>query len=393
MLILELVLLSYFIYVVAYSTTFSFGGLFYKSYDLPFDPPHHRFCVLIPSYKEDAVILDTAKKALNQSYPREFFDVVVIADSLHSSTIARLKELPIKVVVVQFDKSTKVKSLNKALKQLHNYHYAVILDADNVMAYEFLESMNALFAAKGYKAIQGQRKPKNEDTSLAFLDGISEYINNHIYRRGSTAIGMSASINGSGVAFDFNLLKKHLATMNSVGGFDRELELLMLKDNARVYYHKDAVVFDEKVSQAKAFQNQRRRWIASQYFYLRKYFKEGMSALVKGDFVFFNSSILRNIQLPRLLNIGLLFLVCVVFFFLRTKLTINYLVWPGLFLLNGLAIAVAIPKKYYSGRLLLSLFRLPVLFARMTSLLFRMKGANSRFLHTPHQVKPVRDAK
>lgn len=393
MLIIELILLSYFVYVVAYTATFSFAGLFYKPQQLPFDPPQQKFCVLIPSYKEDAVILDTARKALNQSYPKELFDVVVIADSLHHATVSKLKELPLKVFVVEFEKSTKVKSLNKALSQLHGYDYAVILDADNVMAYGFLASMNALFAARGYKAIQGQRKPKNEENSLAFLDGISEYINNHIYRQGSTALGMSSSINGSGIAFDFKLLKKHLSTMTSIGGFDRELELLMLKDGARVYYHQDAVVFDEKVSQDKAFQNQRRRWIASQYFYLRKYFKDGMTALFKRDFVFFNSSILRNIQLPRLLNIGLLFLVCAGFFFVRTRLNINYLVWPALFLLNGLAIATAIPKKYYSARLLVSLFRLPLLFAKMTSLLFKMKGANSRFLHTPHQVKPARDAK
>ena len=393
MLIIELILLSYFVYVVAYTTTFSFAGLFYKPQQLPFDPPQHKFCVLIPSYREDAVILDTARKALNQSYPKELFDVVVIADSLHHATVSKLKELPLKVFVVKFEKSTKVKSLNQALSQLHGYDYAVILDADNVMAYGFLASMNALFAARGYQAIQGQRKPKNEENSLAFLDGISEYINNHIYRQGSTALAMSSSINGSGIAFNFKLLKKHLSTMTSIGGFDRELELLMLKDGARVYYHRDAVVFDEKVSQDNAFQNQRRRWIASQYFYLRKYFKDGMIALFKGDFVFFNSSILRNIQLPRLLNIGLLFLVCVGFFFVRTRLDINYVVWPVLFLLNGLAIAAAIPKKYYSARLLVSLFRLPVLFARMTSLLFKMKGANSRFLHTPHQVKPARDAK
>lgn len=393
MFILEIILLSYFVYVVAYAGIFSAGGLFYRPCSLPFDPPHRRFCVLIPSYKEDAVILDTARKALNQSYPHQFFDVVVIADSLHHSTVNRLKELPIRVFVVQFDKSTKVKSLNKALKQLHGYDYAVILDADNVMAYEFLESMNGLIAAKGYKAIQGQRKPKNEENSLAFLDGISEYINNHIYRKGSTALGMSASINGSGVAFDFQLLKKHLGAMTSVGGFDRELELLMLKDKARVYYHRDAVVFDEKVSQARAFQNQRRRWIASQYYYLRKYFKDGMLALLKGDFVFFNSSVLRNIQLPRLLNLGLLFLVCVASFFFRHLLVVPYLVWPVLFALNALAIAVAIPKKYYSFRLLASIFSLPVLFARMTGILFRLKGANSRFIHTPHQIKPVRDAK
>lgn len=389
MLILESLLLSYFLYVVLYTVTFSFAGRFYKSKKLPFDPPHYKFCVLIPSYKEDAVIIDTAKRALNQSYPKEFYDVVVIADSLYHGTVKTLKQLPIKVVEVEFENSTKVKSLNKALSQLDDYDYAVILDADNVMAYDYLEKMNALFLTTGYHAVQGQRKPKNSETTLAYLDGISEAINNHIYRQGSTSLNMSSAINGSGVAFDFGLIKEKLARMNSVGGFDRELEIILLEENIKVYYFRDAVVLDEKVSKTQSFQKQRTRWISSQYFYLRKYFKKGMKALFTGDFTYFNSAILRNIQLPRLINIGLLTLTTGAFFLIRDHLTINYMVWPVLFLANTAAIFIAIPKKYYSSRMVYSLIKLPSIFLNMALLLFKMKGANRKFIHTPHEVKPI----
>lgn len=392
MFVLELVLLSYFLYVVLYTATFSFAGRFYKSKKLPFDPPHYKFCVLIPSYKEDSVIVDTAKQALNQSYPSEFYDVVVIADSLYHGTISSLKELPIKVVEVEFENSTKVKSLNKALEQLNNYDYAVILDADNVMAYDYLEKMNALFLTTGYHAVQGQRKPKNSETSLAFLDGISEAINNHIYRQGSTSINMSSAINGSGVAFDFDLIKEKLAGMNSVGGFDRELELILLQEDIKVYYFRDAVVLDEKVAQSQSFRKQRTRWISSQYYYLRKYFMSGLKSLLKGNFTYFNSAILRNIQLPRLLNIGLLTLATGTLFFVKDHLLINYAVWPALFVLNSAAIFAAIPKKYYTSRMFLSIMKLPVLFFDMARLMFNMNGANKKFIHTPHKVKNVSHA-
>src|SRR5688572_20388804 len=129
--IAEIVLLTYFIYVVLYTASFAFGGLLYKSPTPAFQGKNLKFCVLIPSYKEDAVILDGAKKNLLQTYPREFFDIVVIADSLQPATIAELKKLPIRVVEVVFESSTKVKSLNTALGQLpDHYDYAVILDAD-----------------------------------------------------------------------------------------------------------------------------------------------------------------------------------------------------------------------------------------------------------------------
>jgi cellulose synthase/poly-beta-1,6-N-acetylglucosamine synthase-like glycosyltransferase len=383
--IAEIILLTYFIYVVLYTASFAFGGLFYVN-PLPTAGKNLRFCVLLPSYKEDAVILDSARKNLQQSFPKDSFDIVVIADSLQPATILELRKLPIKVVEVSFETSTKVKSLNTALMQLPDiYDYAVILDADNVMAYDFFEKMNGELL-KGYKAVQGQRKPKNQNNTLSFLDGVSEAINNHVYRQGSAALHLSASINGSGIAFDYQVLKKKLSGQTSIGGFDRELELLLIREGIKVRYLKEAVVYDEKVSQTKAFQNQRKRWISSQYFYLRKYFGEGMIALLKGDLVFFNSAVLRNIQLPRLINLGLLTVLTFGLIPLREQLYFGYEVWALLFLLNTASIFVSIPREFYTKQLFISIASLPSLFLKMFLLLFKLKGANKKFIHTPHGV-------
>jgi cellulose synthase/poly-beta-1,6-N-acetylglucosamine synthase-like glycosyltransferase len=400
--VLEFLILSYFVYVVLYTTIFSVGGFFYKEpvKTHTSKSTYSRFCVLIPCYKEDSVILDVAKKALEQSYPHDQYNVVVIADSLQESTLIRLRELPIQVVEVHFESSTKVKSLNHTLQLIeNNYDYAVILDADNVMEYDFLKTINSI-SSPTTKAIQGQRKPKNKNNSLALLDGISEAINNHIYRQGTVSLGLSSSISGSGVVFDFTLLKEKLSSMDSVGGFDRELEVILLLEGIKVGYLKSAVVYDEKVSQNKAFQNQRKRWISSQYFYLRKYFNSGIIALFKGDFAFFNSAILRNIQLPRLINIGLLTSLTVTFFFIRNYLYFAYTIWIILLLLNTLSILIAIPREFFNKKLTIAIFQLPILFLNMFLLLFKLKGANKKFIHTPHGAsvesaeasKPVRNA-
>lgn len=383
--VIEIILLVYFVYVVGYTFIFSVAAHFYKA-NVKKTDVYSKFCVLIPSYKEDNVILDVARRALKQNYPSDKYDVVVIADSLKPETVSKLHELPIIVREVAFENSTKVKSLNAALASLSgDYGYAVILDADNVMDVDFLKHMNDA-GISGYKAIQGQRKPKNQDTTLSFLDGVSEAINNHIYRQGSVALGFSASINGSGIAFDYSVLKTKLADMNSIGGFDRELELKLLLDGISVYYYPLAIVLDEKTSKSEVFQNQRKRWISSQYFYLRKYFKSGMSKLFKGDYTFFNSSVLRNIQLPRLVNIGLLTLLTIAFSFIQSHLFVGYLPWLILFILNTVAILIAIPREMYSGQLLGSLFALPGIFFRMFLLLFKLRGANKKFIHTPHGV-------
>ena len=109
-----------------------------------------------------------------------------------------------------------------------------------------------------------------------------------------------------------------------------------------------------------------------------------MVALLKVNLVFFNSAILRNIQLPRLLNIGLLTLLTFGLFFIKDYLTIPYYWWLLLFAVNTVAIFLAIPIAFYNAKLLRSLVELPVIFLRMLALLFKLKGANKKFIHTPH---------
>lgn len=384
MYILELILLSYFGYVSLYSFFLGTAGLFYKNLTPPEARRLRRVAVLIPAYKEDGVITGVAEQALQQSYPSEFYDVVVIADSLQATTLEHLRRLPIKVIEVSFEKSTKVKALNRAMQLLgDDYDCALILDADNIMERDFIRRMNNLFDL-GYKAIQARRDPKNENTSMALLDGLSETINNFIYRQGNVALGWSASLNGSGMMFEYDVFKRIMGEMNSIGGFDRELELRLLEGGTKVYFAKNIIVFDEKVANQQVFERQRKRWISSHFYYLRKYFKQGWRRFFKGDMAYFNSSVLRNIQLPRLLNLGLLTLTLALSFIFSTYLSVSPWLWVLLLGMNVTAMAFAVPRRFYNMKLLKSIVLLPRLFIKMFLLLFKLKGANKTFIHTPH---------
>jgi cellulose synthase/poly-beta-1,6-N-acetylglucosamine synthase-like glycosyltransferase len=382
--ILEIILLSYFGYVSLYSFIFSTAGLFYRPVKTGNARIFRRFAVLIPAYKEDQVITAVAEQALLQDYPSDRFDVIVIADSLQETTLQKLRSLPIIVVEVSFEKSTKVKALNRAMATIgDSYDCAMILDADNVMEEQCLRKINKLFEV-GYRAVQARRDAKNQNTEVAVLDGLSEAINNFIYRRGNIALGLSCPLIGSGMAFDYSVLKPTLLSMDSVGGFDRELELRLLSQGIHTHFAQDIVVFDEKVANQQVFEHQRRRWMSSHLHYLREYFREGWRQLFRGNFSYFNSAVLRNIQLPRLLNLGLLVLVVGVSLLLSRYLTLSPWVWIALLGLNALAILFAIPKRFYNIRSLKSIALIPKLFGKMFLLLFRLKNANKTFLHTPH---------
>jgi cellulose synthase/poly-beta-1,6-N-acetylglucosamine synthase-like glycosyltransferase len=386
MYILELVLIIYFSYVTAYSFILAVGGLFYRSKNIRDAKRKRRIAVLIPAYKEDGVIVSVAAQAVQQNYPPDKFDVVIIADSLKPATLERLRAMPIKVVEVSFEKSTKVKALNRAMAEIgDNYDCALVLDADNTMERDFLRKMNNLFEM-GYKAIQGKRDPKNENTSMAVLDGLSETINNFIYRQGTVSLGMSASLNGSGMIFDYAIYKQIMAGMDSIGGFDRELELKLLERGIKVYFAKNVVMYDEKVANTEVFERQRKRWISSQFFYLRKYFFPGIAGLLKGDFSFFNSAVLRNIQLPRLLNLGLLAFLTTLALALNRYLFFSPMIWVALLSLSIASMVFAVPAKFYSLKVLKSIILIPGIFFKMFLLLFKLKGANKTFIHTPHGI-------
>lgn len=368
---------------VIYIMTYSITGLFYKKNfeikkeNLP------SIAVLIPAYKEDEVIIDVTKEATLQFYKGKY-DVFVIADSLQDITIKELKKYPIHLIEVTFEKSTKAKALNSAMAQIKtNYDLVVILDADNVMERNAL-SVFATEYLNGSQAIQGQRCAKNKETQFALLDALSEEVNNHIYCKGPSTINLSSRLVGSGMAFDYKLFKRLMKSIDAVGGFDKELELKIIKKGITIKYTESAIVYDEKVSKSEVFEKQRRRWISAQYHYMVKAMPIAFIELLKGNFDYFYKALQLTLP-PRLLLPGILFFMSSLFYIL--KLPKLAFVWFTLFVLNVIAYSIAIPLKYWNKELLGGAIAIPKAFIVTLKALLSIGGANKKFIHTPHSKK------
>jgi cellulose synthase/poly-beta-1,6-N-acetylglucosamine synthase-like glycosyltransferase len=385
--IIQILLLTGLVLPVLYIFLFSFAGLFYQQKPYSQQPVLRKIAVLIPGFREDAVIRDVASDALLQDYPKEYFDVVVIADSFQKDTLGFLKTLPIKVIEVKFDISTKSKALNKAMEQLsEEYDIAVILDADNLMARDFLRKINASFE-QGYIAVQGHRTAKNMDNSLAVLDAISEEINNHIFRKGHRVLGFSSAIIGSAMAFRYDFFKGLMSTVTAIGGFDKEIELKLLKEGNTIEYLDDAYVYDEKVQKAEVFSNQRRRWLSAQFIYFRKDFFTSLKALItKGNIDYFDK-VVQFIQPPRILLLGMVLILGIIFFVLNiildNPMIYNYF-WVVIVLMCVLAFSFSFPGRMYNRKTLKAMASLPKSMFLMFGSLLRIKGANKQFIHTKH---------
>lgn len=376
-----IIIASYLMYVVGYQFIFSVVGLFpLRKMRVSIKPPL-RFAVLIPAYREDRVILTTAQIALQQHYPNHLFDVIVIADSLQTATMATLRQLPVRVIEVTFEQSTKSKALNQALKILPDiYDAVVILDADNIMEADFLRQMdNALNV--GYKAVQGRRVAKNLDTPIAILDGASEDINNQIYGKGQRNLGFSARLAGSGMAFDYKLFKHIMPTVNAVGGFDKELELKFTQQRIPIHYVPEARVYDEKVRQGDNFARQRGRWIAAQFYYAQLFIPQAFISLIRtGNADFFNKA-MQMILLPRLFTPALLTFITLLGLFFNPNIAMFFGI---LLIFNVLAFVLAFPKYLFQKPYRNALFKIPfALWLQIKSIRY-WGQARKRFLHTSH---------
>ncbi len=378
-----MILLIYLGSTVLYLLVFAVAGQFKgRCKSVSSTGEKRRVAVLIPCYKEDEVILEVADEALNQNYPRNRYDVVVIADSFNSDTIVKLRTKPVKLIQVAFQISSKSRALNAALTQLSEpYDIAVVLDGDNIMDRNFLSKINDSFNS-GCTIVQGHRVAKNLNTSFAILDAISEEINNHIFRKGHSALGLSSALIGSAMAFEYHFFKEIMPTVEVVGGFDKEIELKLASAGKKICYRPDAYVYDEKVQSAESFSRQRRRWLSAQLHYFGKSFFPALRQLVlHGNFEYFNKAF-QYVQPPRVLLLGFLLIATIVSVLLSDKVLIAISV--GMFSAGALALLLSTPARYYSPKTLFALLTLPYGFILMLGSLFKVRGANKQFIHTKH---------
>lgn len=391
--IIQIIILILLGLATLYILLFSVASLFYKQEKYTDNGNLKKIAVLIPGYKEDEVIVEVATAALQQEYPSNLYDIVIIADSFQKKTILELNTLPIKVIEVSFDKSTKSKALNKAMETLdRNYDIAVVLDADNVMADDFLKKINAAFE-HGFIAVQGHRTAKNTNNSWAVLDAISEEINNNIFRKGHRALGLSSAIIGSGMAFKYDYFKALMTAVTAIGGFDKEIELKMLKEGHKIIYLDDALVYDEKIQKAEVFGNQRRRWLSAQLHYFKKdILSASKHLIIKGNLDYFDKAI-QFIQPPRILLLGAVVLSTIGFvsanYFLNNRYSYsNY--WIVLLIGCILSFIFSVPKSFYNITTLKALLSLPKGMLLMLLSLLKIKGANKTFIHTQHTATKIK---
>ena len=338
------------------------------------------FLVIFPAYGEDIVILHTISSFLNQHYPQDKYSIVVVSDHMSEETNAKLSELPICLLQPQFERSSKAKALQFAFDNTKdNYDNIVILDADNVVKPDFLERLNQI-CDQGFTAIQCHRCAKNANNNIARLDGISEEINNSLFRMGHNNIGMSSALIGSGMCFDFDWFKTHVHLL-STAGEDREIEKMLLIEHIFIKYAADIDVYDEKVGNEENFQRQRQRWMSAQLNSLLSMMENLPKSIIELNINYIDKTI-QQMLIPR----SMLLIGTFIWSLIMSVIALTWaLKWWLLFILTSLSLWIAIPRKMRNGTLAKLITHLPRLTWKMLSNIRHIDRKNREFIHTTHE--------
>lgn len=405
--VLEVIIFVVIACSVAYVAFFAIAGACKgKEEDEQDESTSYRYLVLFPAYAEDAVIVSSIRSFLKQDYPSDSYHVVVISDHNSIATNGALSALPVTLLTPSFEHSTKGAALQYAMSNeriaaaSHHYDYVVILDADNVVETDFLRRLSGV-CSHGYKAVQCHRTAKNRDNEVSLLDAVSEEINNTIFRSAHNAIGLSSSLIGSGLCIAYDWFDAHVGNLLTAGE-DRELETMLLTDRIFIRYEASVPVYDEKVSDAKTFSQQRRRWLSAQLHSLLTMLPALPHAVRTRNIDFIDKTI-QQALIPR----SMLIAMTAFFTLLITVITIINAVntlptqesansslfpllpslvrWWALLIILLLSLRLAIPKELRRWSLVTHAVTASKLTLRMFGSASRVSKSNKVFIHTEHK--------
>ena len=356
---IETLLFALSAFTVVYHLFYSImGGMLKRSDKYNDSRTKHRFAVIIPAYKDDEYIQKAVFSILKQEYPIDCYDIYVVSEQMSEQTNSFLSEQPITLMQANFHgKGTKMKAVKAAIKHLPEglYDMVLIMNADNTVEPNFLEMMNDAYSS-GSNAIQAHRIRLERSNNSSMLNAISDEINNCIYRSGHVNLGLSSSLNGSGMAFDFDWIKGIIDQVNE-NDDEKAFEALLLRDRIYVDYLDKAIVYATRKENRRKFYTQRRNWIIAHYHSLFTNLHRLPGAILSGNFDYADR-ILNWITFPRTL---LLIVIAVMGCVSSWSYWLDGIKWWMLVLVLLLAMAFAIPDYLVDNKFNKAIKSIPIM--------------------------------
>ncbi len=238
--------------------------------------PINRFAIVIAAHNEEPVIAPLIDNIKKLDYPKNLFDIFVVADNCTDKT-AHLARKSGACVYERFNQEKKGKgyALEWMFKELfsrdQDYDAVVLFDADNLVKTDFLLEMNNKLC-EGDKIIQGYIDSKNPyDTWVTNTFSIAFWLMNRLIQLARYNLRISNTLAGTGMCISYEVLKKLGWGAHSLTE-DLEFTMKGLAYGIKTSWAHDAVVYDEKPLTFMQSCRQRKRWAQGQIDVAGRYF-------------------------------------------------------------------------------------------------------------------------
>jgi len=246
---------------------------------------NNKFMAIIPAHNEEIVVGNLIASLQKQNYPKDLYDIYVIADNCTDNT-AEVARKAGAIVYERFDEEHKTKGyaldwfLKQKIEENAPYDAFCIFDADNIVDVDFLKNMNKKLC-QGEEVVQGYRDIKNPtDSWVSAGYAIFYWTMNRFYHLARYNLGLSPLINGTGFMVKFDLVKPTNGFDTVTLTEDIEFSLKTIISGKKLGWATDAIVYDEQPVGFKQSWSQRSRWTVGHIQCLKEYTKP-LAAAVK----------------------------------------------------------------------------------------------------------------
>lgn len=238
--------------------------------------PEKSFALVVAAHNEEKVIGPLVENLLQLEYPKELYDVFVVADNCVDKT-ALIARNAGAMVHQRFNDTKKGKGyalewmFHRLFRLERQYDAVIIFDADNLVKENFLVEMNSKLC-QGDKIIQCYLDSKNPfDTWVTNTFSISFWLTNRLLQLARFNIGLSNVLGGTGMCISTDVLRKFGWGATSLTE-DLEFSMKALVHGVKTTWAHDAIVYDEKPLTFAQSWRQRKRWAQGQVDVAGRYF-------------------------------------------------------------------------------------------------------------------------
>jgi cellulose synthase/poly-beta-1,6-N-acetylglucosamine synthase-like glycosyltransferase len=233
-----------------------------------------RIVVVVPAHDEEHYIGRTVRSFEAQTYPRELFEVLVVADNCTDDTAAAARDAGAEVLV-RNEPGLRGKghalqwAIERVLERPSPPDALVVVDADSVADPDFLTVLVSRFEA-GAEVVQGESLLDEDGSAAAAMRAAAFLLVNRARPAGRSVLGLPADLSGNGMLFSRRVLLEHpWSAFTSTEDIEYTVRLRL--EGIGPSFARGAILRSAPAPNPRAAEEQQLRWEGGQLHLARTY--------------------------------------------------------------------------------------------------------------------------